>query len=250
MTPDIDAIPGLKQLWAETLGHPDICLAFLDGTIDQTYPGLLSARLTRLDTLVTKSGNRGPAAQRGGRGQRPAGRLVERICPQRSAGRDRSGVVEPGGCRCIGRTHHWPATEWGANCAAVLGHGGESLVHRRDAAKRGCSQGAGLRPDLARACTGNARAARNATGQGAPGVGGSSGAVARGRACGDQACFGVYTTPGMVYWSCRNQKAGSYPSGTTGSVGNGPCDDNVQVKSPTWNRFGFGDTSLGWCNLA
>jgi cyanobactin maturation PatA/PatG family protease len=65
MTPDIGAIPGLKQLWAETLGHSDICLAVLDGPVDQTHPGLLSAQLTRLDTLVTKSGNRGPAAQHG-----------------------------------------------------------------------------------------------------------------------------------------------------------------------------------------
>jgi cyanobactin maturation PatA/PatG family protease len=65
MTPDIGAIPGLKQLWVETLGHPDICLAILDGPVDQTHSGLLSAQLTRIDTLFTKSGQQGPAAQHG-----------------------------------------------------------------------------------------------------------------------------------------------------------------------------------------
>lgn len=65
MTTDINVIPGLQQLWAETLGHPDICLAILDGPVDQTHPSLQSARLTRIETVVSGNADRGPAARHG-----------------------------------------------------------------------------------------------------------------------------------------------------------------------------------------
>jgi subtilisin family serine protease len=58
-------IPGLQQLWAETLGHPDICLAILDGPVDQTHPGFLSAKLTEVDTMTPGSPGQGPATQHG-----------------------------------------------------------------------------------------------------------------------------------------------------------------------------------------
>lgn len=65
MTNKISAIPGLKQLWAETLGHPDICIAILDGPVDRSHLGLVAANLTQVETLVPNFANQGPAAQHG-----------------------------------------------------------------------------------------------------------------------------------------------------------------------------------------
>jgi hypothetical protein len=31
-------IPGLKKLWSETRGDPKICVAVLDGIVDQNHP--------------------------------------------------------------------------------------------------------------------------------------------------------------------------------------------------------------------
>jgi cyanobactin maturation PatA/PatG family protease len=61
----IGAIPGLQQLWAETLGHPDICLAILDGPVDQSHPSLAAANLTHVETLVPNVPDRGPASHHG-----------------------------------------------------------------------------------------------------------------------------------------------------------------------------------------
>lgn len=61
----IDVIPGLKELWTETLGQPDICIAILDGLVDQTHPSLQSARLNRIETITPGSPDRGPATQHG-----------------------------------------------------------------------------------------------------------------------------------------------------------------------------------------
>jgi cyanobactin maturation PatA/PatG family protease len=61
----IEVIPGLKELWTETLGHPDICIAILDGPVDQTHPSLQSARLNRIETLVSGSPDQRPATQHG-----------------------------------------------------------------------------------------------------------------------------------------------------------------------------------------
>ena len=50
-------IPGLKELWEETLGDPNICIAILDGPVDQSHPSLASANLKQLETLVSNSAN-------------------------------------------------------------------------------------------------------------------------------------------------------------------------------------------------
>ncbi len=56
---------GLKELWAETLGDPRICIAVLDGPVDQSHPSLAAANLTKLETLVSGFVNQGPASQHG-----------------------------------------------------------------------------------------------------------------------------------------------------------------------------------------
>jgi len=62
---DVAAIEGLKELWGETLGDPRVCIAILDGPVDQSHPSLAAADLTRLETLVSGLVDRGPASQHG-----------------------------------------------------------------------------------------------------------------------------------------------------------------------------------------
>ncbi len=50
---DISALPGLASLWAESQGDPSICVAVLDGPVDQSHPCFDGANLTRLTTLVS-----------------------------------------------------------------------------------------------------------------------------------------------------------------------------------------------------
>lgn len=50
--PDLKRIPGIEKLWANTQGDPAICIAVLDGLVDQNHPGFAGASLTRLPTLV------------------------------------------------------------------------------------------------------------------------------------------------------------------------------------------------------
>lgn len=38
-------IPGIKALWAKTLGNPYICIALLDGPVDRSHPAFAGARL-------------------------------------------------------------------------------------------------------------------------------------------------------------------------------------------------------------
>jgi subtilisin family serine protease len=58
-------IPGLKELWAETLGDPRVCVAILDGPVDQSHPSLAVANLTQLKTLVSSVVDQGAASQHG-----------------------------------------------------------------------------------------------------------------------------------------------------------------------------------------
>lgn len=58
-------IAGLKELWVETLGDSRICVAVLDGPVDQSHPGLAAANLARLETLVSGIADQGPASQHG-----------------------------------------------------------------------------------------------------------------------------------------------------------------------------------------
>jgi cyanobactin maturation PatA/PatG family protease len=64
-TTDVAALPGLRELWTETLGDPRVCIAILDGPVDMSHPSLSEARLTTLDTLATKRAGGGPASRHG-----------------------------------------------------------------------------------------------------------------------------------------------------------------------------------------
>ena len=55
---DITSIDGLKELWEETQGGPRICIAVLDGPVDESYPSISRANLTRIDTLVPNQASR------------------------------------------------------------------------------------------------------------------------------------------------------------------------------------------------
>jgi len=58
-------LPALSHLWAETLGSPDICIAVLDGTIDQAHPCFKGADLSCIETLVSIQGSQQPDSQHG-----------------------------------------------------------------------------------------------------------------------------------------------------------------------------------------
>ena len=58
-------IGGLRELWAETLGDPKICIAVLDGPVDQSHSSLAGADLSRIETLVSGVADRGPSSQHG-----------------------------------------------------------------------------------------------------------------------------------------------------------------------------------------
>jgi cyanobactin maturation PatA/PatG family protease len=55
--PNIKQIPGIQQLWAKTQGDSTICIAVLDGVVDQNHPCFTGANLTRLPTLVAGEAN-------------------------------------------------------------------------------------------------------------------------------------------------------------------------------------------------
>lgn len=46
-------IPGMESLWLKTIGDPRICVAVLDGPVDQSHPCFDGANLSRLPTLVS-----------------------------------------------------------------------------------------------------------------------------------------------------------------------------------------------------
>ena len=58
-------IPGLNELWAESLGDPRICVAVLDGPVDLSHPSLATANITQIETLVSGIADQGPASQHG-----------------------------------------------------------------------------------------------------------------------------------------------------------------------------------------
>lgn len=49
---DTTQIPGIQSLWEKTSGDSQICVAVLDGLVDQTHPCFAGADLKRLPTLV------------------------------------------------------------------------------------------------------------------------------------------------------------------------------------------------------
>lgn len=56
---DISALPGLDLLWSKTKGDSQICVAILDGPVDQSHPCFDGANLTRLQTLVSDGASTG-----------------------------------------------------------------------------------------------------------------------------------------------------------------------------------------------
>lgn len=63
--PNISALSGINSLWLESLGDPRICVAVLDGPVDQSHSCFDGANLTRLPTLVSGVADRGSASQHG-----------------------------------------------------------------------------------------------------------------------------------------------------------------------------------------
>jgi len=59
------SMAGQQELWAETLGEPQICVAVLDGWVDQSHPSLVGAKLTPLEPLAPNMSDQGAAAQHG-----------------------------------------------------------------------------------------------------------------------------------------------------------------------------------------
>jgi cyanobactin maturation PatA/PatG family protease len=51
----VKTIPGLRNLWEQTLGDSEICIAVLDGSVDQFHPCFVGADLTQLPTLVEET---------------------------------------------------------------------------------------------------------------------------------------------------------------------------------------------------
>ena len=55
--PNLKQIPGIEKLWAKTHGDSSICIAVLDGVVDENHPCFTGASLTRLPTLVSGEAN-------------------------------------------------------------------------------------------------------------------------------------------------------------------------------------------------
>ena len=53
------ALPEIELLQDETSGDPRICVAILDGPVDQSHPCFAGANLNRLQTLVSHAAGQG-----------------------------------------------------------------------------------------------------------------------------------------------------------------------------------------------
>lgn len=62
---DIATIPGLRKLWALTLGDPRVRVAVLDGPVDLSHPVFAGAQIAAVPTLVPAFLTDGPAALHG-----------------------------------------------------------------------------------------------------------------------------------------------------------------------------------------
>jgi hypothetical protein len=56
-------LSGIESLWLKTLGDPRICVAVLDGDVDQSHLCFHQARLTQIPTLISAVANQGFATQ-------------------------------------------------------------------------------------------------------------------------------------------------------------------------------------------
>jgi cyanobactin maturation PatA/PatG family protease len=62
---DISALPGLDKLWSETKGDSQICVAILDGPVDQSHPCFEGANLTRVQTTISETASTGLMSSHG-----------------------------------------------------------------------------------------------------------------------------------------------------------------------------------------
>jgi cyanobactin maturation PatA/PatG family protease len=62
---NISALPGMTSLWDESLGDSQICIAVLDGPVDQSHPCFDGAQLSRLPTLVSDAAGEGHMSNHG-----------------------------------------------------------------------------------------------------------------------------------------------------------------------------------------
>lgn len=58
-------LSGLQELWSESYGDPRVCVAILDGAIDQSHPAFVGAQLRRLPSLVSRGTDEGQASSHG-----------------------------------------------------------------------------------------------------------------------------------------------------------------------------------------
>ncbi len=65
MVSQIKTLTELKSLQQKSLGDSGICIAVLDGPVDESHPCFAGANLTRLPTLVYGIGDQGSASQHG-----------------------------------------------------------------------------------------------------------------------------------------------------------------------------------------
>jgi hypothetical protein len=59
------SLPGIQEIWQQTLGDPDIGIAVLDGPVDLAHPCFRGARLSQLTTLANGKVDRGAACRHG-----------------------------------------------------------------------------------------------------------------------------------------------------------------------------------------
>jgi cyanobactin maturation PatA/PatG family protease len=62
---DVATIPGLRELWAQTLGDERICVAVVDGPIDASHPAFAGAHVERARGAWPEEGCDGPMARHG-----------------------------------------------------------------------------------------------------------------------------------------------------------------------------------------
>lgn len=62
---DVGAIAGLSELWQRTRGDERICVAIVDGRVDNRHPAFLGAALTHLPGIGSQDGPDGPKSAHG-----------------------------------------------------------------------------------------------------------------------------------------------------------------------------------------
>lgn len=62
---NVASLPGLRDLWSETLGAPEIRIAILDGPVKASHPCFDGARLTSLPTTVVEAAGNGKMSAHG-----------------------------------------------------------------------------------------------------------------------------------------------------------------------------------------